>query len=101
MKIYWATPGFDDWPLERWHEVLKNLSASGFAGIEPIIAGQYKLGAARIVELLLERARIANGYNMEIDLEAVNRFEVNHHNTANQVQDFITDIGASNIRLLV
>ena len=54
MQIYWATPGFDDWPLERWHEVLKNLSASGFAGIEPIIAGPYELDAARINALLLE-----------------------------------------------
>ena len=38
---------------------------------------------------------------MEIDLEAVNRFEVNHHNTAQEVRDFIADIGSSSIRLLV
>ncbi len=180
MKIYWATPGFDDWPLERWQQVLKNLSACGFAGIEPMIAGRYQLDAARIKELLLEHnqtlfgvrtggialkhhvffndqddtrkkeaidrfidmthylaqfgtprllvgliqgnlmdgqdrneafanikrallecARIAASHNMEIDLEAVNRFEVNHHNTASHARDFIKDIGAGNIRLLV
>ncbi len=180
MKIYWATPGFDDWPLQRWHAVLKDLSAAGFAGIEPLISGPYELEPARINEMLLaynqkifgvrtggialkhhvffndadgarrkeaierfvamtryvaqfgkprllvglmqgnlqagqaraeafagikaallECARVAESCGMQIDLEAVNRFEVNHHNTAAEVQDFIAEIGAPNIRLLV
>jgi sugar phosphate isomerase/epimerase len=180
MKVYWATPGFDDWPLEKWHSVLKDLSENGFSGIEPLITGPYEYGVEEIKNLLdaynltlfgvrtggiamkhdvffnhpkeairkealerfievihysshfgnprllvgliqgnlqekqpiaqaeenisssiLECARIADTYQMEIDLEPVNRFEVNHHNTIASVQDFIAGMGTNSIRLLV
>jgi 5-keto-L-gluconate epimerase len=54
MKTYWATPGFDDWPLKKWHAVLKDLSDNGFAGIEPIISGPYTYSVENIKDLLGE-----------------------------------------------
>ena len=50
---------------------------------------------------LLECAQEAQRYQMEIDLEPVNRYELNHHNTAISVKNFIQRIGMNNIRLLI
>lgn len=180
MNTYWATPGFDDWPVEKWHQVLKDLSKNGFSGIEPLICGPYKMKVKRIKDLLsqyglsifgfrtggiakehnvffnhadplkrqeaitrfidvihyaaqfgqphllvgliqgnllaghsLEEAESNIGaalhdcaaaaaeYKMQLDLEPVNRFEINHHNTIESERSLIKSIGCSNIRLLV
>jgi sugar phosphate isomerase/epimerase len=180
MQIIWATPGFDDWPLKKWHSVLQTLSDCKYFGIEPLIAEPYCLEGGKIKELLkqykltlyglrtggitmkhevnfnhpnatgrkeaVERfkevihyasqfgrprllvgliqgslqknqsiteaedniqsclwecAQEAEQFQIEIDLEPVNRYELNYHNTAISVQNFIQRIGMSNIRLLV
>ena len=180
MKIYWATPGFDDWPLQRWQVVLAALAKNGFSGIEPLISGPYTLKSdeiralleahnlelfgvrtggislkhkvffndlprkkrkeaverfqevahyitqfgcprlltgliqgnlypgqslaeaeSRIGEALAECAQSARADGLEINLEAVNRFEVNHHNQCAQMADFIVRLKMENIRLLI
>jgi sugar phosphate isomerase/epimerase len=61
MRRIWATPGLDDLPLVEWKKLLAHLAKHRFVGIEPLIAGPYKLPVETIQELLQESGLVLTG----------------------------------------
>ena len=184
MRRIWATPGLDDLSVAEWKRLLAHVAKHRFVGIEPLIAGPYKLPVAAIRELLHEsdllltglrtgaiaavhgvtlghpdpsarseavarlnevirygaqlgqpgsRPRLlvgllqgpveaggsveqtservvesmrlcadaAAGYDMEIDLEPVNRYELGYHNRVQEIVRVIQRIDRPNVRILL
>lgn len=62
-----------------------------------------RLSQARrwIVEYLRESARFAQRYSVEISIEPINRYELNYHNTVEEVKELIDEIAEKNISLLL
>lgn len=54
-----------------------------------------------IVECLKEGARFAQRYGVEISIEPINRYELNYHNTIEEVKGLIDEIAEKNISLLL
>lgn len=54
-----------------------------------------------IVECLQEGARFARQYGVEISIEPINRYELNYHNTIEEVKGLIDEIAEKNISLLL
>ncbi len=54
-----------------------------------------------IVEYLKEGARFAQRYGVEISIEPINRYELNYHNTVEEVKGLIDEIAEENVSLLL
>jgi len=61
MRRIWATPGLDDLAVAEWKRLLAHLAKHRFVGIEPLIAGPYKIPIATIQELLQESGLVLTG----------------------------------------